>query len=63
VHRLVLLLLAVLVLAGCGGDEETAPPDTAAAGGVTELDNLLALRSDFEADAGSTRVILLFSPT
>jgi hypothetical protein len=30
---------------------------------VQELDNVLALRSDFEADAGKTRVILLLSPT
>jgi hypothetical protein len=30
---------------------------------VKELANILDLRSDFEADAGKTRVILLFSPT
>lgn len=69
------LLLAALALAACGGDdEEAAPPATTApaattaetaapADGVEELDNVLALRSDFEADAGKTRVILLLSPT
>ena len=35
----------------------------AATGRSTELANVLQLRSDFEADAGKTRVILLFSPT
>jgi uncharacterized protein YcfL len=63
VRRLALLFLAVLALAGCGSDEETAAPDAAAANGVQELANVLQLRADFEADAGKTRVILLFSPT
>jgi hypothetical protein len=58
-------LLAALALAGCGGDEEAAPPaETAApAASVRELSNVLDLRSDFEADAGTTRVVVLFSPT
>ena len=56
-----MLLLAV---AGCGGsDDETTAETAAPAGGVRQLDNVLALRSDFEADAGKTRVLLLFSPT
>jgi ABC-type glycerol-3-phosphate transport system substrate-binding protein len=67
VIRRAALLLALAALAGCGGDEETTPesatPTVTAAGGVTELANVLELRSDFEADAGKTRVILLFSPT
>ena len=47
-------------LAGCGGGDEAGlkPP-----GGVRELENVLALRSDFEAGAGKMRVLLLFSPT
>ena len=62
-RRATLLLLALLALAGCGGGNETAAPEAAPAVGVKELANVLTLRSDFEADAGKTRVILLFSPT
>jgi ABC-type glycerol-3-phosphate transport system substrate-binding protein len=59
-----LLLLLVLALTGCGGGEESAPTtQSEPTAGVQELDNVLALRSDFEADEGKTRVILLFSPT
>jgi ABC-type glycerol-3-phosphate transport system substrate-binding protein len=56
------LLLALLALAGCGGDEAAAP-QAAPAQDVKELANVLELRSDFEAHAGKTRVIVLFSPT
>ena len=60
------LLLAALALAlpltGCGGDESAAP-EAGSTGAVTDLANVLQLRSDFEADAGKTRVIVLFSPT
>ena len=64
--RRVGLLVALLALAGCGGDkdpEESAPAPTAETGEVRDLGNVLALRSDFEADAGKQRVLLLLSPT
>jgi ABC-type glycerol-3-phosphate transport system substrate-binding protein len=65
VLRAALLLLLVLALTGCGGGGEESAPTTQIepTAGVQELDNVLALRSDFEADAGKTRVILLLSPT
>jgi hypothetical protein len=54
------LLLVAIVLAGCGGGRTE---ESASTGGVRELDNVLALRSDFEADRGKTRLLVLFSPT
>ncbi len=62
-RRLWPLLLVVLALGACGGADEPAPPSAAQASGVKELANILDLRSDFEADAEKTRVIILFSPT
>ena len=58
-------LLAVAVLAACGGDSVGKEPGLQGTPreSVTDLDNILALRSDFEADAGKTRVIILLSPT
>ena len=60
-----LLLLALLPLAGCGGDDsdQTASTTGAQSDGIRDLDNVLSLRSDFEAAAGKTRVIVLLSPT
>ena len=72
-RRVLLLLLAALLLAGCGGgdnEDEAAPPTeeppqatTQRAGEIVDLENVLALRSDFEADAGKARVLILLSPT
>jgi len=64
-RRAAALLLLVAALAGCGGGGDPASEGTATApaGGVRELANVLDLRSDFEADAGKTRVIILLSPT
>lgn len=63
--RRAILILAVLALAGCGGGDDAAAPEPAGAPatGVKELANVLDLRSDFEADAGKTRAIVLLSPT
>ena len=62
--RAALLVLAVLALAGCGGGgDETAGQEAAPADGVQELANVLDLRAAFEADAGTPRVLFLFSPT
>ena len=65
IRRTAALVVAALALAGCGGSGESAAEGTttSAEGGVRELANILDLRSDFETDAGKTRVILLFSPT
>ena len=57
------MLLLVALLAGCGGgdgaEQRAAAPDD----DVRELANVLQLRSDFEADTGKARVLLLLSPT
>jgi hypothetical protein len=49
--------------AGCGGGAEPEQQAAAPEDDVRELANVLQLRSDFEADAGKTRVLLLLSPT
>jgi ABC-type glycerol-3-phosphate transport system substrate-binding protein len=56
------LLVLLLALAGCGSGD-TSDKAAAPADGVQELANVLDLRADFEADAGKTRLLLLFSPT
>ena len=56
-----LAILAAFVVAGCGGSSDA--PTTASRTPVNDLENVLRLRADFEADAGKTRVLLLFSPT
>ena len=62
--RRTILLLVTLALAACGGDGGgTSAPEGSPGAGVTDIANVLHLRSDFEADAGKTRVIVLLSPT
>ena len=65
IRRVAPLLFVLVALAGCGGGTEGSAtvPTVTPAGGVKTLDNVLALRADFDAHAGKTRVILLFSPT
>ena len=60
-RKAALLLLLGVALAGCGGSDDEAQAPTRSA--VTELDNVLALRSDFEAASGKTRLLVLLSPT
>ena len=53
-------LLAAALLAACGGsDGEPA----AAKGTVSDLTSVDQLRSAFEADEGTARLVLLLSPT
>ena len=61
--RRALVLLLVAMAAGCGGGAEPEQQAAAPEDDVRELANVLQLRSDFEADAGKTRVLLLLSPT
>ena len=62
--RLLALALVGTLLSACGGGGgETAAPEPVQRDGVTDLANMLRLRADFEASAGRTRVLLLFSPT
>ena len=53
---LLLALVALVALAGGGGADDEAAS-------VRDLGSLDELRADFEADAGATRVVLLFAPT
>ncbi len=56
------LLALVLALAACGG---SATKDAAPAGDdpVTDVRNVLDVRSAFEADAGKARLLVLLAPT
>ena len=66
---LVVLLAAVLAVAGCGSDssDETGTPTTRSSkrDGVqlTELTSVEQLRTRFNDERGAPRLILLLSPT
>lgn len=53
-RRTRLVLLAALLLAGCGGGERPALAD------IGRVDDF---RTAFNADAGTPRIVLLLSPT
>lgn len=72
-----LVVVVVLATAACGGVDRREPSpsreppqgasrsedSTPAPAGVQELTSIATLRERFEDDAGSTRLILLLSPT
>jgi predicted flap endonuclease-1-like 5' DNA nuclease len=63
--KLVLAALAVLALAACGGGDSSSPAAEASAPAddVTDIDGIGPIREQFNRDAGSPRLLLLFSPT
>ena len=66
---LIVLLAAALAAAGCGGGEgdETGAPATRSSerddAQLTDLTSVEQLRSRFNADRGTPRLILLLAPT
>lgn len=62
--KVVLAALAVLLLGACGGEDSSSTPAPAAAGdAITDIDGIEPLRGQFESDAGSPRLLIVFSPT
>lgn len=60
------LLVALLVGTACAGASKTASPGGAGAVGsvaVRDLSSIGTLQDQFDRDSGSTRLILLISPT
>ena len=57
------LLLAVALLAGCGGDSESEVAAPSEPSRLMDIDGIDDLRSRFNADAGSPRLVLLLAPT
>jgi ABC-type glycerol-3-phosphate transport system substrate-binding protein len=61
--RVVLAAIAVLLLAACGGGESSSPAPAAADDAITDIDGIEPIREQFERDAGSARLLIVFSPT
>jgi len=59
----VLAGIVVLVVAGCGGSDSAAPAAQATPSPVRDLSTLEPLKAAFDADAGRSRLLLIFSPT
>jgi len=59
--------IVVLAAAGCGGggSDSASPPEQASAArpALTDLKSVDTLKNDFNADAGRSRLLLIFSPT
>ena len=58
----VLAAVAVVVLSGCGGSGDTQPAK-AMQRPLKDLVTVDALKQDFNADKGRTRLLLILSPT
>ena len=50
----------VALVAACGGDEESG---AAGSGELTDVASVAVVKDAFDADAGTTRLVLLLSPT
>ena len=59
---IVIAAVAAVVLSGCGGSGD-AQPAQATERPLKDLVTVDALKQDFNADAGRTRLLLVFSPT
>jgi len=60
----VLAGIVVLAIAGCGGSGSTSPsasPSSRPA--VQDLQSIAPIKEAFNADAGRSRLLLIFSPT
>jgi hypothetical protein len=60
---LTVLAGVVLAVAGCGGSGSASPSAQARPATVRDLATLDPLKEAFNADAGRSRLLLIFSPT